>query len=166
MGDEVFYLPDVVTDAPAVRNGKSPFPRSFQSRIVGREVNLSAGNMIQGADKTAPAYFFRVLQFEGTAGRIARIGKQRLFTGFALPVEAVEGIEGHQHFSADFEFFRPAASGKGFRNSGNPAGIFRNVVSHHSVSAGEGAEKFSAAVCETDGRSVKLEFATICERSA
>ena len=161
--DKRLNFSNILTNFPMGRYRKPPALGRLQGGVVGGEVHLARGNVVEGADKAPSAHLAGVLQFEGTAGGVARIGEKRLFHGLPLGIEAVEGRVWHKHLSADFKLIWPAASLERMGNGGYLEGIDGNVVSLFPVSAGKGAEQFAVPVGKTDGRSVKFELAAVGE---
>ena len=162
--DKSLNLPNVGTDASMGRYGESPTLGRPEGFIVGREVHLAGGNVIEGAEEAPSAHFFGVLELERTAGGIAGIGKEGLLQGFPLLIETVKRLVGHKHLSADFELLGPAGSLQFPGDAGYLEGVAGYIVSLHAVSAGKGPEKDAVLIGEADGRSVEFEFAAIRER--
>ena len=164
MGDKLLNFSNILANLPMGRYRQPPAFGRLQGFVMGGEVHLARGNVVEGADKAPSAHFTRILQLEGAAGGVARIGEKRFFHGLPLGVEAVEGLIGHEHLSADFKLIGEAASLEPMGNGGNLKGVHRNVVSLLPVSAGEGAEQLAIPVGEADGRSVEFELAAVGKR--
>ena len=78
-------------------------------------------------------------------------------------VQTVEGFVGHQDFSSNLEFLRPAGSVQLVGDIGNFKGVAGNVVSLNSVSAREGTEQHAVAVGKANGGTVELQLTAVCE---
>ena len=163
MGYEGLDFPDVVADAPVRRNGQPPAGGGTERSVVGREVHLPGRDVVEGAKEASSSHLFRVLQFERPAGRIARIGKQRLLAYFTLMVELVEGLVRHQNLSPNLEFLRIAAALELVGDIADAKGVGGDIVPNHAVSAREGACQLAVLVGEANGRSVELKFTTVCK---
>ena len=163
MGNKGFDFPDVVADAPVRRNGQPPAGGRTERSVVGRVVHLPGRDVVEGAKEAPPAHLFRVLQFERPAGRITRIGKQRLLAYLTLMVKLVEGLVWHQDLSPYLEFLRIAAALELVGDIGNATGIGGDIVPNDAIPACEGACQLAVLVGEANGRSVELKFTTVCK---
>ena len=163
MADEGFNLLNVPADFPVRRHGKAPLRGGLEGLVMGRELHLAHGDVVEHAEKAPAGYFPAVLQFEGAAGGVAGVGKGLFLIDLPFPVQALKGLIGHEDFSADLEFFRPAAAFEFMRDVGYLTRIGGDVVPLDPVSAGEGPVQPAVAVGEADGGAVVLEFAAVGE---
>ena len=163
--DVVLDLADAPAEAAFVGDGQTPAGGCVERFAVGVEGHRFGGNVVEGADEAAVCDFLGIDELEGSGGGVARVREGGLFLGFALAVEGVEGLVGHQDLAADFEFFGiiPVQL---LRDARNAADVVRHVVALDAVAAGQGLDQPAVPVGQADGRAVELEFAAVAERDA
>ena len=106
----------------------------------------------------AGSHYGGVLRLQGTRGRIAWIGKQRLFACLAFLVQPFEALPRHQYLPSDFKRGR-IVTVKHQRDGAYGLYIVRHVISLLAVSAGDGPHQLPLFISQRDGGAVVFQFA-------
>ena len=164
ISDEILDLVDGSTYTPLVRHRKPPTFCGLESRIMCLERKIFAQHMVKGTFKSSVSHHAAVNELERPGSGISWIGERLFLVSEPFLIKPVESCPRHVDLSADLKLFRPVTrTGKGLRNIGYMSYIFRNIVTYGSVSSGQCSEKPAVSICKADCRTVKLEFAAVCE---
>ena len=145
-------------------NLETPRARSLKAFVMSLNIYLVAKKIVQVCVKATFGNHSRVLAFQRAAGSIPWIGKRLGTYFFTFFVESVEGIPGHENFSANLKILRIAQTW--LQNQGDRAyslNISGYIIALYAVSASYSLYQSAVLIGKGNGQTVIFHLAADLE---
>ena len=147
-----------VHQSHSLRHLEAPLGRGQHIVVMVVKREMVAQQIIESGVKMTTCHLARVLHLEGSGGRVARIGEERLLVIRTLGVKTLEHLPGHQYLTPDLKLLGPVAREQLERYAAYCLHVGSHVISLSAVATCHRTDQAPVEIREGDRCSVELHL--------